>query len=445
MLAYALLILSGLFSPATAYADSPNHEYLRTANCRSFLKKLPAEYFRGWVSVPENYQDPQSRKIRVFYYGIQAPGFRNPIVFFNGGPGYANHDRTLVGLAKDRQRADAYSFLYIDQRGNGCSDPYPHGADRESILRLRFYGSSGIVHDAEAVRRKLLGEQKWKIFGQSYGAFVVHRYVTLFPQSIDKAYAHANAISTNPFTRLLERISSQARVWQIYLQRYPEDKIKFERLRDLAEAGTCLDLPNGRRSCGYANIENLFLSSLGFSDFWLQMHSDLRAIVPDNAVNLKTWAELVSVYAEPPTTDSYDNGMAVIAFYDRNILGNTEENCRKVYAELERRGAGEHKLLFNECQDAIQKHTQSTRSQRLRALIGEEKNLLTLADFRAGLEKLAPDSFYLYSGELDTFVPKETVAAEAEAMGNLLRYTHFQNSGHEGFYTEDQIFDDLLK
>ncbi len=42
-------------------------------------------------------------------------------------------------------------------------------------------------------------------------------------------------------------------------------------------------------------------------------------------------------------------------------------------------------------------------------------------------------------------MPKETVAAEAEAMGNLLRYTHFQNSGHEGFYTEDQIFDDLLK
>jgi hypothetical protein len=64
--------------------------------------------------------------------------------------------------------------------------------------------------------------------------------------------------------------------------------------------------------------------------------------------------------------------------------------------------------------------------------------------FKTALQVMPAGSFYLYSGEKDCFVPKEGFVEEITAVGPLLHYTHFMNSGHEGFYTENQVWNDLL-
>ena len=94
-------------------------------------------------------------------------------------------------MLEHRNSAQTLSMIYLDQRGNGCSDPYPAGPVNTQFTtmtaqRLALYGSRSIVRDAEALRELLLGPGKsWSAFGQSFGGEIVHRYVEMLPQSPD--------------------------------------------------------------------------------------------------------------------------------------------------------------------------------------------------------------------------------------------------------------------
>src|SRR5438874_806029 len=90
-------------------------------------------------------------------------------------------------------------------------------------MRLTHYGSTGIVSDAEPIRKHLFKDAPWKIFGQSYGAYIVHRYVTQAPDSIISASAHGDAILPDPLRRFTNRIEAQQSVLNGYLSFYPDD------------------------------------------------------------------------------------------------------------------------------------------------------------------------------------------------------------------------------
>src|SRR4051812_9548869 len=67
-------------------------------SCSNFLKDLGRGFRTGYVSVPEDWDNPGSSKtIRVFFYwrpevtrGV-GPSPQIPVVFFNGGPGGDSH------------------------------------------------------------------------------------------------------------------------------------------------------------------------------------------------------------------------------------------------------------------------------------------------------------------------------------------------------------------
>ena len=417
----------------------------RTERCLAFLKKIPEDYFHAWIEVPENGDDANSRKIFIFYYGRKAPGFANPIAFFNGGPTYPNHGfKTFEMIAKQRGNWDAYSFIYIDQRGTGCSDPYPRGGDEDTIRRLRWYGSSGIVRDAEAVRRVLLGSEKWKIFGQSYGGFIVHRYVSLFPNSISRASSHAGVLTPDRMERMVDIIYAQYRVLNLYLDKYPDDRNRLQKLHELAAAGTCLKINGGRASCGFWNTDP-FLFELGFSDGWdYYFHARLAEIVPEGTVDLEKWAAYVEQNFETENATELEFAEAVISYYDRDTAGFTEANCREAYAQILSRGIDERDLILNECQISLQEHSLPNMRDRVKVVLGNAQDLLTIENFKVGLLQMQPNAFYLYSGERDVFVPRESFGPEATSLGTNLRYKNFPDSGHEGFYSENQIWQDLL-
>jgi homoserine acetyltransferase len=52
--------------------------------------------------------------------------------------------------------------------------------------------------------------------------------------------------------------------------------------------------------------------------------------------------------------------------------------------------------------------------------------------------------FHLYSGQKDVMVPTETFREETAVLGARVKYQNFDFSGHEGFYTERQVWDDLI-
>lgn len=161
-----------------------------------------AEAYRGYLMVPENRSNPDSRMIRLEYVRFPATGGAKgaPIVYLSGGPGgsginTAKGPRFPLFMAM-REFGDVIAF---DQRGTGASNDMatcesrqidPDDAllsDAEHVRRyklaadecLAFWASEGIdifgyttsesVSDLDALRRHL-GAEKISLWGISYGS-----------------------------------------------------------------------------------------------------------------------------------------------------------------------------------------------------------------------------------------------------------------------------------
>lgn len=164
------------------------------------------------LDVPENREDPEGKQIRLFIVRLPTknPNPRpDPVLFLAGGPGqaasegYLHIDKTLTGLAKDRD------FYLIDQRGTGfsnflgCDSPHEQGflpfqynpAEIKAFFREclhtlpgdpRFYTTSIAIRDFEAVRQAL-GIGRWNLLGGSYGTRVAIHYMRRDPEFIRSA------------------------------------------------------------------------------------------------------------------------------------------------------------------------------------------------------------------------------------------------------------------
>lgn len=413
-------------------------------DCKDFIAELPDTYFYDWIQVPENPSDVNGPQIYVFYYGLKKLS-ENVVAFYNGGPGSDSHG-SFFGFEyeiKNRKLEKSVSFIYIDQRGNGCSSAYPTNANSNDILRARWYGSTSIVHDSEAIRRKLFGEKKWKVFGQSYGAFIVHRYASLFPESLKAAYAHANTINANADERFYSRIFSQYRVLNMYLSNYPEDREKLLKLKNYLQINKCFETQFVGKVCGHEIMEAM-VYSIGFSNRWNRLHEDLTKLVPQNGPSDEQIKKFITSNIDEPYPN-YGLSLSTIGFYDRNVSVADYPVCLDIYNRLKSQGIAEDQLLINECMVTIQHKYISDSAPLVKSVLNNQHDHLTLEKFKNGLLRMSPKTFYIYSGEKDAFVPKENFTEEINALGGLLNYTHFMNSGHEGCRTEDKVWEDLTR
>jgi pimeloyl-ACP methyl ester carboxylesterase len=184
-----------------------------TETCARFRESLPADFESDLITVPEDWTRPLGKQIQVFYYlrrAKRADGTpAQPVVFFNGGPSFDSHG--VSQMLESLEGSTALTFVYIDQRGTGCSDPYP--SVKTDAARLPFYGSRAIVQDAEAIRSRVFGPfTRWHAFGQSYGGFIVHRYLEIAPQGLSGAFAHGASVMSLPEAWVASRLRSR-RSW----------------------------------------------------------------------------------------------------------------------------------------------------------------------------------------------------------------------------------------
>ena len=267
----------------------------KEAECKKFIDSIPAGYTHDWIEAPEEPGNPASPTLRIFYYyptSLQG----KVTAFFNGGPGGSSHSSFGVmetALSKSNLNGKI-SFVYIDQRGTGCSSDYPNEASDEKMYeRAKWYGTRGIVEDAEPIRKKLMGDKPWSVFGQSYGASIGHRYEILHPQSTEKIIAYANTLNANDESRLKERIRSQFPAWDKYFSIHPEDRKAIAVL--LAELGTdwCLKFKKGEKYCGYSILDPL-VYSLAFLDGWDWMHNWLTKLVVNDRMRTNAVLEFAN-------------------------------------------------------------------------------------------------------------------------------------------------------
>lgn len=430
----------------------------KASSCEDFLAKLPEDYLKGSVQVPEDYSKPEGLKIKIAYYGKLIPG-QTPTVFYNGGPGGSSWSsyRALTKVKfKEWQNT---SFIYIDQRGNGCSEAYPEFTGEvtdEMIQRYQHYGSTSIVKDSEVIRKKIWGNKPWKIFGQSYGAAIVHRYVIVAPEGVLSAHAHANTINSDPVERMTNRIGSQGRVVKEYLSRFPEDEAPLRVLGKNLTKTTCVQSEDGaKKVCGFELTEAL-VTSLGFSnnDNWFSIHQWVHYLVKNDRVNLERLREFadVTAFSSGEGTPGRNMAKSVLAFGDRRVITPdflmNYQSCKEIFERLKQQGyQSPEEWPINECASTYQAGpgpdpaAEKAMGDRVVKLIAADH--LTLEAFESALVAHPNIPFFLYSGEYDTFVPRESFQEEVQKLGSRIQYTHFMGTGHEGFYVEPLVWKNL--
>lgn len=406
--------------------------------CQSFADGLPADFIKGTVEVPEDYSKPEGRKIKVFYYGKLEAG-KDPVVFYNGGPASDSHSSyAAISRVPDSQK---HSWVYVDQRGTGCSDLFPAKPTSENVERLTHYTSTQIVKDSEAIREKLLGvKSQWKIFGQSYGGLIVHRYAIEAPQSVKGAFAHGFSLMSDQNDWLKHRISSQQRVLGIYLMEYPDDGAILSKARSLIQEDMCFEDTDGTKVCGPKVLDAMAIL-LGFSNTWPRLHNVIgKLVTAEGEIEAETLSQFVRTYVFGVYNN---NGLAgsVISMTEISGGGSEMEACNLVNEKLEAEGKNPQAWLINEC-----RLLSGMKNDKWTELLKDVqfKFGMTPAQLKASLEKNPKLPFFLYSGYKDVFVPVESFEEEVSVLGNLITYRQFENSGHEGFYTEPQVWSDLL-
>lgn len=221
--------------------------------------------------VPLDYDDPEGETITLF--GRSVTGYEVPIVssddengaplpymvYLEGGPGFGNlepQDHALTSTALER----GYQVLYLDHRGTGYSTPVStnmlnqlDGGEDAQVDYLRLMRQDNTVRDCESVRKALTkglsdSQAKWSIFGQSYGGFISHSYLSFHPEGLREVFLTGGLAPVGKFADQVYQ-SLYPRVIQrneAYYQKFPED---IKNVRQVAsyieEKGGSVDLPAG--------------------------------------------------------------------------------------------------------------------------------------------------------------------------------------------------------
>jgi pimeloyl-ACP methyl ester carboxylesterase len=415
-----------------------------TKDCTDYIAKMPKELEIDFIKVPEDWDHPDtSRPIYIFYYApnlheLAQMGIK-PIAYFNGGPASPSHG--IYEFFKDFKPAQGIPFLYLDQRGTGCSGQYPNvPVTLPGAEKIGLYGTRNIVRDAEAIRKHLFPDnRKWSIFGQSFGSLIVHRYIATFPGSIDKAFAHGASLMDDGIEWVVDRALSQKRVSSIYLQKFPGDDEILARARLLLPKNYC----NGSKTvvqCGPGLLDAFAFNSLGFSRAWAGLHSQIIQILnPDGSLNYAFLKKNI-----PPTVSESETltDFVVAVIPGREAPGGLSNtwSCKVAVPRLISRGEKPLDWMYSECR--MELAGRAEYDPFLLRIVGED--YIRLGAVVRALRAYPALEFHLYSAELDTFGPREGYAQEIRALDGRIYYTNFPTTGHD-WINEPSIFADMQK
>ncbi|KAL0579636.1 hypothetical protein V5O48_002408 [Marasmius crinis-equi] len=161
-----------------------------------------------FFEVPLDHNNSSGEKIRVFARNIVPRAKAKTqedeerlsyVVFLQGGPGFEVPLLSNSGICSELHDR-GYQTLWLDQRGTGLSTPFSIETlpshvktDQQIADYLKFFRADSIVKDCEVIRKALLGsrpeeEQKWSLFGQSFGGFCSITYLSFFPEGLKEVF-----------------------------------------------------------------------------------------------------------------------------------------------------------------------------------------------------------------------------------------------------------------
>jgi pimeloyl-ACP methyl ester carboxylesterase len=202
---FGLLLLTIILRPMTAQAQ--DIDFFEDLNFITCPYNTPASHETecGFLAVPENRADPDSRKIQIAFAVVRTnhpDPEPDPLVYLVGGPGGSMLARLAwVWNSQFAPLAERRDVIFVDQRGTGFAQPRLYcdeivenyarwvGGSRDSEAHKAFtleilqtchdrlaadgadltaYNSAESAADFETLRRAL-GYEEWNLYGVSYG------------------------------------------------------------------------------------------------------------------------------------------------------------------------------------------------------------------------------------------------------------------------------------
>ncbi|KAF9268486.1 alpha/beta-hydrolase [Marasmius fiardii PR-910] len=233
-----------------------------------YYTKEGVKVVERFFEVPLDHSTPSGEKIRVFARNLiprsksktKEDGDKLPyVVYLQGGPGFEvplMGSSGFSGEVHDR----GYQTLWLDQRGTGLSTPFSFETlpshiktDQQIAAYLKFFRADSIVKDCEVIRKALLGhrpkeEQKWSLFGQSFGGFCAITYLSFFPEGLKEVFLTGGLapLIDYPDPNYEATIQKVIARNKRYFGKYPKD---IQRVRDIVShlSSNNVNLPDGGR------------------------------------------------------------------------------------------------------------------------------------------------------------------------------------------------------
>jgi pimeloyl-ACP methyl ester carboxylesterase len=398
-------------------------ELQKEQDCKTFKNSLPSSLKMGEV---------ERNGVKTFYYGYQSPQNKKTIFFLNGGPGRDSH--ITFSLMKEKIQKYKLNFFFIDQRGTGCSTPYPP-LQEENISKLIQYDSENIAKDIFLIQKKL-GIKKIILFAQSYGGNIAFRYLGLYPDSLSHLVTHGATLEKKS-TGMTPRLLSQQRISELYLKKYPEDKKKVLQIRNKIKDDICFS-DSLSRICG-KNILDSSVIALGFNTEWKTLHEWIEELAKKEGLEfLKTLKRFTTYFVFESYLPPQGILSSVLNQYESS--GENQDECEIAKQELLKKNIIYDDLLFNEC-----RFFSSLQQKFLTQVVEiQNKNPFDLKNLSQKIKKYKIP-FYVFASQKDNFVPIESFEEQKKVFGPLMTYKVLNSSGHDGFYTENTIWELLEK
>lgn len=411
--------------------------------CTDFIKTLPVDVKHGFLEVPADWKNPTAiNNLKIFYYIKKS---LNPnassILLFNGGPGGTSW-RLYQNWIKHPESKE-YHGIFMDQRGTGCSTLYPENppTTQQQAVQLSIFAASSIVEDANALKNYLGIKEKWKIFGQSYGSLLVHRYVQQYPDSISAAYAHGFALTKNMNDyRYLFRKHFINMALE-YSKSYPHDLQSLSKIyrKQVADTGCHLKI------CPYEILPMSFYSLVRIKNNWPKIHDELQALISlaQSQIIIKK-VEPLPVYSGPITATGA--AVTVIARIDYLRSSKSKFNiqdpysCQKAMSSLQQEVREPFRMILPST--LFQCEPRFTNAEKIRYFV---KDLYhpeySLKQFGKVLLH-SQVKFFLYAAEEDNVSPLTYFLDEIKLLKNKVHFS-LVPGGHGDYFENTQFWNDL--
>ncbi len=233
---WLILLLALTFS-----TYSQNKQVESILNCEFIQGLTPSDkYHCGQISVPENHDDPNGKKIQISYIVLHAKDISSkayPMVFLSGGPGGNLISSAQISNFLTNPIREKRDVILVDQRGIGYSSALPNlyeeiydimaknATDAEELdlyniliknysdrckdqnIHLEYYNTFQNAKDI-GLLMKHLNRDKFNIYGGSYGTRLARVVQELYPEYLNAVILN----SPNPIKGdfLVDRLKSYA-------------------------------------------------------------------------------------------------------------------------------------------------------------------------------------------------------------------------------------------